>query len=417
MNVLAVAANLAGAAANRVSRVGRRAAKRVRRLRRLRRSGQKGLTSVVHAARQAAGDTRARLLRVSRAATRTRKRTARFREHAVEPWLEQQKIERQVAALARGREPILVGPWLSEVGYEVLYWRPFLMWMVDRYGIPPERLIAVSRGGVGHWYDGIASRYVELLDLVDDKEFAAKNAARRSGGDQKQISPGEFDSDIIERVAARHLNGRTPKICHPSLMFRLFRRFWFGDRSLDFFLQHMRFERMVPEAGDLGELPSRFAAVKFYTGPAIPDTPERRRVLRGLVSRVADEMPVVVLDTGLSLDDHRDFLFEGLPNVIRLRERLTLATNLGVQTRAIAGASLFLGTCGGLAWLAPMLGTPTIGVYEDDRFLAPHLFVARHAYRLMGAALFTTIDLAAVDSLDLVPDLGAETSYRAPTAQ
>ncbi|MBI2828979.1 MAG: hypothetical protein HYX77_06895 [Acidobacteria bacterium] len=414
MNVLAVAVNVAGVAANRVGRLGRHV---VKRMQRLGRSGRKGLASAVRAGRRAATETRALSLRFHRAATRARKHTARFREHAVEPWLEQRRVERQLAALARGREPILVGPWLSEVGYEVLYWRPFLTWMVDRYGISPDRLVAVSRGGVGHWYRGIAGRYVELLDLVGAEEFAARNVARRAGGDQKQLSPGEFDADIVERIAARHLNGRPPRLCHPSLMFRLFRRFWFGDRSLDFFLQHMRFERMVSPAGDLQGLPPRFAAVKFYTGPAIPDTPDRRRVLRELVSRVADEMLVVVLDTGLSLDDHRDFLFEGTPNVIRLRERLTPATNLAAQTRVIAGASLFLGTCGGLAWLAPMLGTPTIGVYADDRFLVPHLFAAKHAYRLMDAALFTTIDLAAVDTLDLVPELASAATHRGRTVQ
>ena len=414
MNVLAVTVNLAGVAANRVGRFSRHAVKRVLRLWS---SGQKGFAPAAPAARRAVTDTRALPLRLNRAAVRARKRTARFREHAVEPWLEQRKVESQLAALARGHEPILVGPWLSEVGYEVLYWRPFLRWMVDRYRISPDRLIAVSRGGVGHWYHGIASRYVELLDLVGADEFAARNAARHAGGDQKQLSPGEFDADIVERIAARFLKGRTPHLCHPSLMFRLFRRFWFGDRSLDFFLQHMRFERMLSPVGDLEGLPPRFAAVKFYTGPAIPDTPDRRRVLRGLVSRVADEMPVVVLDTGLSLDDHQDFLFEELPNVIRLPERLMPATNLTVQTKVIAGAALFLGTCGSLAWLAPMLGTPTIGVYADDRFLAPHLFVARHAYRLMNAALFTTIDLAAVDALDLVPELTAATAHRGRTVQ
>jgi hypothetical protein len=64
-----------------------------------------------------------------------------------------------------------------------------------------------------------------------------------------------------------------------------------------------------------------------------------------------------------------------------------------------------------------MLGTPTIGVYADDRFLAPHLFVARHAYRLMGAGLFTTMDLGAVDALDLIPGLAATTAPRARTVQ
>ena len=414
MNVVAVTVNLAGVAANRMGRFTRHAVKWVLRLWR---SGQKGLAPAARAARRTAADTRALPLRLNRAAIRARKRTTRFSEHTVEPWLEQRKVERQLAALARGHEPILVGPWLSEVGYEVLYWRPFLRWMADRYRISPDRLIAVSRGGVGHWYHGIADRYVELLDLVGAEEFATRNAARHAGGDQKQLAPGEFDADIVERIATQFLNGRTPRLCHPSLMFRLFRRFWFGDRSLDFFLQHMQFERMVSPGGGLEGLPTRFAAVKFYTGPAIPDLPDHRRALRGLVSRVADEMPVVVLDTGLSLDDHRDFLFDGLPNVIRLPERLMPSTNLAVQTKVIAGAELFLGTCGSLAWLAPMLGTPTIGVYADDRFLAPHLFVARHAYRLMDAGLFTTVDLAALDALDLLPDLTAAAARHGRTVQ
>jgi hypothetical protein len=344
--------------------------------------------------------------------TRARKRADRFREHVLEPWLEQRQIERELAALARGGEPIVVGPWLSEVGYEVLYWRPFLLRLCDRYRIDPERVIAVSRGGVADWYQGIASRYVELLDLFTPDEFAARNAARRAGGDQKQLAPGAFDAEIVSRVGATLLQGRQPRLCHPSLMFRLFRRFWFGDRSLDFFLSHVQFEKMTPPATVPRPLPQRFAAVKFYTGPAIADTPEHRQMLRHLVARVAQAMPVIVLDTGLSLDEHRDFLFEGIPNVSALGELLTPATNLGVQTQVIARASLFLGTCGSVAWLAPMLGTPTVGVYADDRFLSNHLFVARHAYRSIGAAAFSTLDLAAVDALDLAGHYNTDSSTR-----
>src|SRR5882672_1733713 len=31
-------------------------------------------------------------------------------------------VERDIARVASGSDPIIVGPWLSEVGYEVLYW-------------------------------------------------------------------------------------------------------------------------------------------------------------------------------------------------------------------------------------------------------------------------------------------------------
>ena len=102
MNVLAVAANLAGVAANRINRFGRHASKRVQRLWR---SGQKSVESSVHAGRRAAADTLALPGRADKAATRTRKRVERFREHVVAPWLEQRAIERELAALARGTDP------------------------------------------------------------------------------------------------------------------------------------------------------------------------------------------------------------------------------------------------------------------------------------------------------------------------
>src|SRR5215468_11398604 len=61
-------------------------------------------------------------------------------------------IRRTLRTAVNGTAPIIVGPWLSEVGYEVLYWVPFLRWFSDRYHVDPSRLTVVSRGGVAGWY-------------------------------------------------------------------------------------------------------------------------------------------------------------------------------------------------------------------------------------------------------------------------
>jgi ADP-heptose:LPS heptosyltransferase len=83
--------------------------------------------------------------------------------------------------------------------------------------------------------------------------------------------------------------------------------------------------------------------------------------------------------------------------VISAREWMQPRNNLGVQTALIAHARCYVGTCGGLAWLAPFLGVPTVAVYADDSMLAPHLLVARQAGRRVSAADFTTLDLRALD--------------------
>jgi hypothetical protein len=89
-------------------------------------------------------------------------------------------------------------------------------------------------------------------------------------------------------------------------------------------------------------------------------------------------------------------MFDGLPGVISAREWMTPRTNLGVQSALIAHAKYFLGTCGGLAWLAPFMGVPTVAVHADDSLLGPHLTVARQAGWRANAAEFAPLDLRAL---------------------
>src|SRR5262245_49902659 len=88
-------------------------------------------------------------------------------------------LERRIATLAAGTTPIVVGPWLAEVGYEVLYWIPFLRWFQDTYGVSRDRLIVVSRGGMEAAYGSLAGAYVDLFDLIAPEALAARNAERR----------------------------------------------------------------------------------------------------------------------------------------------------------------------------------------------------------------------------------------------
>ena len=354
-----------------------------------------------------------RVTRLHKPIVRQARRASRWREQALEVAGEV-RVLYDIGQVARGREAIIVGPWLSEVGYEILYWIPFLRWFRDRYRIDGDRLIAVSRGGVAPWYAGIANRYVEMLDLMDPATFGARNEARRSGeegGGQKQTAPGTLDLELLalarSRLGLDHVN-----VCHPSLMYRLFRQFWLANRALDVVTTHTRFTMMTPpDIIDRDRLPRGFTAVKFYTGAAIPDSPQHRGMLRGIVQRLAQDAPVVLLDTGMALDEHEDYPFAGIKNVTSLRGLLTPQNNLAVQTQVIAASSGFVGTCGSVAWLAPFLGIPAVAAYVEDRFMLSHLFVARHAYREAGAAQFLPLDLRGA------AELGALERRLAPIAE
>ena len=164
-------------------------------------------------------------------------------------------------------------------------------------------------------------------------------------------------------------------------MFRLFRHVWHGNLPMDLLWTHVRHVRRgpTPARGRQG-LPGDYIAVKLYAGPALHMTDATREAVRALVARAAAMSPVVLLETDLPA--------RRAPRLrpARHSERhersarcMTPRNNLGVQLDAIARARMFLGTCGGLAWLAPFLGVPTVAVYDDDALLAPHLLVARQA--------------------------------------
>jgi hypothetical protein len=313
-----------------------------------------------------------------------------------------QAVEGEIARIVAGTGPLIAGPWLGEVGYEALYWTAFLRWVQDRYRVAPERVVVVSRGGVEQWYAGLAGRYVDLFDLLSPEELAARNDARLAAeeqGGRKQFRRGALDEWILQQPA---VNGGSSAVLHPSLMFRMFRDVWQGNLPLDYLFTRAEFARVPrPSRPALSPLPPSYVAMKFYGGTALPHTPQHADALRRLVAHVARRTPVVSLDTGLEVDDHRDFVFDDIPGVISARGWMTPRTNLGLQSALMAHADYFLGTCGGLAWLAPFMGVPAVAVYADDAFLRPHLTVARQAGLRAGAAEFSVLDLRALGRLNV----------------
>ena len=149
---------------------------------------------------------------------------------------------REARALARSDRPLVVGPWCGEVGFEILYWIPFLRRLLAD-SPPGRRVVAVSRGGVADWYSDVASEYVELLDFLDPRELQG-DMERRSEkrGSEKQTYWTRLDRRATA-VALEQLgleNGEAD-VLHPWTMFRRYRGVWMGRRSLAVVERESRF--------------------------------------------------------------------------------------------------------------------------------------------------------------------------------
>jgi len=286
------------------------------------------------------------------------------------------QVECQLSTLARGEQPIVVGPWIGEVGFELLYWIPFIRWFAERYEIGSERLIAVSRGGgAAAWYGALAARSHDALSFMSPDEFKRRNQDRHGQfGEQKQVAPASLDEEIVRCV--RRAEGQEVSVLHPSTMYRLFAPYWWGHQPLHWVRRYTRFAPLKPPS--LGvSLPASYTAVKFYFNDCFKDTPENRAFVASTIRALSEEGPVISLSTGVTVDDH----LPCEPDVATLqgiRHLLTPETNLAVQSAIVAGASRFVGTYGGFAYLAPLCGVPAVSYYSDSGgFSTRHLDLVR----------------------------------------
>lgn len=266
---------------------------------------------------------------------------------------------RYVAITSR---PIFVGPWRSEIGFEVLYWLPFVAQWVHRYGIDSKRLVAISRGGASRWYD--AGRTVELLDYVPAADLRVqmlKDHAKASS--IKQLEPTDWEQTLLRMISQR-LGLRRYHVLHPSVMYQGLAGWWQDTMPISEVMELLRFENphMPPLPLDI-VLPEKFIAVRFYDRPTWALSEETRAYCQQIVRHLGDQMPVVLLGSGAYADDHVDFPLGELPNVSSLVDVFPMRQNLALQSAVLARANAFVGTYGGLMQLAVRLGIPSIGFY------------------------------------------------------
>jgi hypothetical protein len=298
--------------------------------------------------------------------------------------------------LAATRRPIVAGPYLGEVGFELLYWIPFLAWFTEQYGIQPDRLIAVSRGGAASWYAHMASRYCDVFDVMDPAAFRVRNDRRiRELGEQKQIAVTTFDDEIVGAV--RRTIGVDAAVLHPSMMYTLFAPFWWGHVPIDWVDRHARFRRLSPPPVPASvTLPHEFAAVKFYFNDCFADAPGTRGFVQAVVRDVSRELPVVSLSTGLAIDDHDTC--EPHHDARVIQPGYDARSNLDLQTAIVARARRFVGTYGGFSYLSPFVGVPATAYYSDaGGYSVRHLDVAHLAIERIGGA---SLEVRAADHAD-----------------
>lgn len=292
--------------------------------------------------------------------------------------------------VASGSRPIVVGPWTGEVGFELLYWVPFVEWFRTRWRVAPDRLVIVSRGGTEAWYGSAGARYTDIFSLMTPAAFRQRTDPHA----HKQRDVSALDQQIVGEVEARLGIGGSA-LLHPRLMYGTFTPFWKDEAGIGLIERFTRHRPMAPvDDPVLQGLPAEYVAARFYFSDCFPDNATNRRVAQRMVEAMSRHVPVVLLNPGLDVDDHADYAPAASARIIPLAGNVPAERNLTAQTAVIARARAFVGTYGGYSYLAPLAGVPAIGFYSDRVFKTHHLHVAQRVFEGLGSATVLAIDTA-----------------------
>jgi hypothetical protein len=299
---------------------------------------------------------------------------------------------------ARGAGDVIVGPWTGEVGFELLYWIPFLGWLAGQ-GLDPRRMVVVSRGGAAPWYAHLTSRYVDILDLVSPEEFRLRTA-----GPKKQVDAHrEFDVALLARARQALGLSDAAAVVHPSVMYRLFSGLWGKRATVDLVESFAAHRALTAPGSERREelpagLPADYLVAKFYFSKAFPDNTGNREFVANVVRDVSRQAPLVLLSTSVRLDEHSDFHAVSGSGVYVLDTHAMPRQNLALQTRVIGSSRGFIGTYGGFSYLAPFYGIRSLSFFSRRYgFESHHLDLAHRVFDRLLPGGFLALDRRAID--------------------
>jgi hypothetical protein len=278
----------------------------------------------------------------------------------------QMSAEAAMARAAEGEGPVVLGPWTGDPDLELLYWIPFLRWCRRHYRIDKGRIIAVSRGGCGLWYEGLGT-YLDVSELFDEAALRALDAERRQELERRGKKFGVTDADrqVFKRLD-RRLAFRGFNVVPPWVLHVLFERYWSGEAGPAFLTEHTRYQPLKIKEKRARQLcpglSPGYLAMSFEPAANLPDGPETRALAGRLILEAARRSQVAVIASRERAGPLRALVGEAKGVHVVELEPLQ-ARMLGTT---IAGAAdAFVGSQTWLAYAAAAAGKPVICLQSE----------------------------------------------------
>ncbi len=261
------------------------------------------------------------------------------------------------------KRPILLGPWRSELGFEALYWMPFLRWLSGQVKGFDQRACVVTRGGLAPLYANVASHGYDLYAVRDVKDVRRENLKDyQKTALQKQTAITDWDTQALTDAARQAGIGPVYDVVHPAWMYWAFTPYWEEQTGLRY-LSSMTTYDALPKLPKPDHLPAQYVAVKWYGRATFPyPEPDVSQFIQRLCGVMAAQIPLVVVSAGGVYDDHVDVPLSG-PNIVTLPS-VKADENLLQQAAVMQHAKAVVGTYGGAMQLALRMGVASVSFWK-----------------------------------------------------
>ena len=323
---------------------------------------------------------------------------------------------------------LFIGPWLGDVGKELMYWIPYVRKMNKDGKLLFRKAYAVSRGGVEEWYGGLADGYVEILDHIDTNFYRQpfeiqqnRNSGKEVPGvsnfgneGQNQFKISDIERKIISDYALKN-NISKYEIFHPSVMWKNSRDRLIRDGrvlslqeidAINYWEKCNRTTEKYSKIVDKLDLPDKFVASKFYFHPTnLLETEENKIHINKYINKLSKTQKIVDLSAPLSVDESIPHILDhDNKNIINVPIISQDNINLGIQTEIIRRSEGFVGTWGGVSVLPALLGKPHIGFFSGHvRDIHPdycyHNLLFTYLYEELNDVPIKLIDIKKSDLL------------------
>lgn len=286
-------------------------------------------------------------------------------------------------------DKIIIGPWFSELGFELLYLIPYLNYLtqIDEQLV---NLTIVSRGGEIPLYQSLNWDYINSLAHYSEDEWDSLLSENwKIVGGLKQSKFTHIDGEILNKVITENnLNNGRLVVVHPSIFFGIFSPFWRQDFHVKSIIPVLNFPKIASV-----EPENKRIFMKFYSRPSLADTVQTKLKIQTILKTLIDYQ-IDFCTRQAYKDDHELIKVDCSKfNNVKEFQANNFRENLRIQLELMVKCSTAMVTYGGLSYFPLFYGHRVIAFYDNKtQYSQKHLQLAQHL-ALYNNASFTMMDI------------------------